>query len=931
MDHLYFVVHTHWDREWYQSFQQMRARLVTMVDRLIENLEHGNIPCFHFDGQTIVLDDYLEVRPENARRLGKLVKGGKLQIGPWYLLADSFLPSGEALIRNLEIGAQLAHRFGKPERIGYLPDQFGHCAQMPQILAGFGLDATVVFRGVGREVAKNRFVWEALDGSHVLAIFLPFGYANGAGFPTQSAEAVTAHAREIAERERGFAAGAPILVMNGNDHAGPDPRLFHWLNEAAVRAQVSAESGTLENYVQKIQALNDADLPLVRGELRSPARSNLTPGVTSTRASLKQRDFENAYVLERLADPLTAMAGLEGRGADLHAYLELAWRTAIQNHAHDSICGCSIDEVHQDMGYRFAQARQLADIVVRKAAGTLIKRPHSAEPAIAVFNPTFTRRALVSADIEIEAPGASYAVIDTEGNRIAATLEGGSSPRTFDFALSVADFRAIIEGADGAEMDGRHVTQFDLRALDANEFALDISLSGGASADIDSREFIGRIAALPEDARLRVHATAPARARVSFIAQNLAQAAFSLYRLTRDGDASADEAAAGPKAGDDAIANEYFRLSPSPRGLAIEDLMSGKRLELYFEDDGDRGDEYNFDPVEGAPPVAAPLKIVARVLERGAARSRLGLSIVLPVPGALSRDRKSRADAKVEISIDFVATLYAGLDRIDLTAAADNRACDHRLRAALSTPIVANESVSDTNFGVVRRPLDSAEPPGRSEQIYPTAPHRTFTAVESPSLSVALLSRGIYETEVRRDPDGATILLTLLRCVGWLSREDLRMRPGDAGPEIETPDAQEQGRHRFEFAISTWRGGYAQSGLIPLSQAYAYPPRAFAADAGSGVPAIHLCECDNPRIVFSTARALPRARACTVRVFSASPEPETARFGFGPDRSARIVDLAGRPDRSTRARRKRDGSLEVTLRPFQIVTFIVRASGAGAT
>ncbi|MGA3230274.1 MAG: hypothetical protein ABSD51_10030, partial [Candidatus Binatus sp.] len=106
MEHLYFVVHTHWDREWYQPFQRMRARLLTMTDKMLALLESGALPCFHFDGQTIVLEDYLEVRPESARRIAKLVKAGKLQIGPWYLLADSFLASGEALIRNLEIGSR---------------------------------------------------------------------------------------------------------------------------------------------------------------------------------------------------------------------------------------------------------------------------------------------------------------------------------------------------------------------------------------------------------------------------------------------------------------------------------------------------------------------------------------------------------------------------------------------------------------------------------------------------------------------------------------------------------------------------------------------------------------------------------------------------------------------------------------------------------
>src|ERR1039458_6205170 len=229
-----------------------------------------------------------------ARRIAKLVKAGKLQIGPWYLLADSFLASGEALIRNLEIGSRIARRFGKSAQTGYLPDQFRHAAQLPQILSGFGLKAAVVFRGVGREVNRNRFIWEALDGSSLFTIFLPFGYSNGANLPTDSADAMIARADRKSTRERKFSADAPILVMNGNDHAEPDPIVFERLKEAAGRAPFNSEVGTLDDYAKRLSELPRDGTPRVRGELRSPARSNITPGVSSTRAWIKQRDFQRS-------------------------------------------------------------------------------------------------------------------------------------------------------------------------------------------------------------------------------------------------------------------------------------------------------------------------------------------------------------------------------------------------------------------------------------------------------------------------------------------------------------------------------------------------------------------------------------------------------------------------------------------------------------
>ena len=423
MDHLYFVVHTHWDREWYQPFQQMRARLVTMADRMIPLVERGTIPSFHFDGQTIVLDDYLEMRPRAEPRLRNLIRAGKIQVGPWYVLADSFLVSGESLIRNLEIGMAIARRFGRPLDVGYLPDQFGHIAQMPQILAGFGFTTAVLWRGVGADVNRNRFVWEALDGSSVLTVYLPNGYSNGANLPLESVDSFVARAEQIARRERDFAAGTPILVMNGTDHAPPDARLSARINEAREISAMTFETGSLENYVRRLADLPLDGTPRHRGELRSPLRSHLLPGVTSARTWIKQRDFENCRALERYADPLAALANALGRGAGLDAFLEMAWRTEIQNHPHDSICGCSVDQVHVDMRYRFDQAAMLAETAVRRAAAACLNARNVDASEIAVFNPSLARGALVSGEAEVADPDARYAVETADGRRIPVAID----------------------------------------------------------------------------------------------------------------------------------------------------------------------------------------------------------------------------------------------------------------------------------------------------------------------------------------------------------------------------------------------------------------------------------------------------------------------------------------------------------------------------
>jgi len=920
MDSLYFVVHTHWDREWYQPFQQMRARLVAMADRMIPLVECGTIPFFHFDGQTIVLEDYLEVRPGAERRLRALIRAGKIQIGPWYVLADSFLVSGESLVRNLEIGMAIARRFGRYLEVGYLPDQFGHIAQMPQILAGFGFTTAVLWRGVGADVDRNRFTWEGLDGSSVLTIYMPNGYSNGANLPLESVESFVARAEQIAGREREFADGAPVLVMNGTDHADPDPRLMTRINEAREISALTFEVGPLETYVRRIAELPLNGTPAHRGELRSPLRAHLLSGVTSARTWIKQRDFENCRALERYADPLAAFANALGRGGGLDAYNEMAWRITIQNHPHDSICGCSVDQVHRDMRYRFDQAAMLAETVTRRASRACLNAAADASE-FAVFNPSFSTRALVSGEVEVAEPDRCYAVETLDGRHLPVTIDVAHAERTVDSEMPCAEFKSIVGGLSQPAIFGRTVNGYEIvNSPDAGP-QVNLFMSRAAFSDLDLEGFRQDIRAkIPESGSVRIHAISAPRCFVNFIADNLAQAGFSSYRLVRT---DSRETSSG-QSSSTSIENEFFRLAATDRGLEIGDLKHGAQMELYFEDDGDRGDEYNFDPVAETAAIAHPASISARVLDDGSARRRISLTLVFDIPSSLTADRRSRSLESEKLTIELCATLYSGLDRIDFTAALTNPSRDHRLRAAFRTPVVASDAVHDTSFGVVRRPLAPSEPRG-TEIVYPTVPHRTFTAIEGADFSAAMMSRGILEVEVRPEPASSTILLTLLRCVGWLSRSDLATRRGGAGPELETPDAQELGAHRFEFAIATFLGSYLDADLLHRVEAYTSPPRLFQ---GCNIGALgeprSLVQCDNPRIIFSTARPESHAGAYKVRVYSASPNCERAKFTFGSRSHARLVDLAGRATKHTGVKRTRDGSLTLELRPFEILTFEVR-------
>ena len=395
------------------------------MDSLLEALEaRPEFSSFMLDGQNIVLEDYLEVRPAQRERLVSLIRAGRIQVGPWYVLADEFLTSGEAAVRNLWLGERVARRLGvQNARVGYLPDQFGHAGQIPQILSGFGIDSAVVWRGFGGRPPEMRseFWWQAPDGSRVLGVYLAQEYTRRHYRPEDTAERLS----EFVEAMRPYATTAVILEPYGGDHLPVDAELADHVGRvsaALAEAGVDYRIGSLTEYVDLARAGAPALEVTWPGEARAFGRgANVLPGVLSTRLYLKQANRDAQSQLERYAEPLQALAWMLG-GAYEQEYLWTAWRLLLQNHAHDSICGCSIDQVHREMLPRFAQAQQIGELLAETALEDLAARIELApgEPVL-VFNPLNWARTeaacvLMNPDLGIE-PG-SWVLRGPDGTEV---------------------------------------------------------------------------------------------------------------------------------------------------------------------------------------------------------------------------------------------------------------------------------------------------------------------------------------------------------------------------------------------------------------------------------------------------------------------------------------------------------------------------------
>jgi hypothetical protein len=403
------VSHTHWDREWYQPFEVFRLRLCDMVERLLDILDADpQFRHFMLDGQTVCLDDVLELRPDLEPRLRAHIAAGRIGIGPWYVLQDELLVGAESIVRNLAVGLASARRFGEPMRIGYLPDAFGHIAQMPRILRGFGIETAVVWRGVGDASPGSEWRWRAPGGAEVLCLFLLGGYGNAHRLAHKSLAADLAEVMPLSRV-------SVLLWMNGNDHQPAEPEVPALLAGLA-RPDVDLEHASLERAAELVrERIDPAALPAVDGELRRATPSvPVLSGTWSSRSWQKREHDRAESLLVRLCEPFLALAGLERREA-----LDHAWRLLLKCQPHDSICGCSVDAVHRDIAGRLHRVVELAHTLLDEAIQTLAgaRTPDFAlHGAIAIANPhPFATTAMVDVEVQRRPGHTPFKLIGPDG------------------------------------------------------------------------------------------------------------------------------------------------------------------------------------------------------------------------------------------------------------------------------------------------------------------------------------------------------------------------------------------------------------------------------------------------------------------------------------------------------------------------------------
>ena len=865
---LHYVTSSHWDREWYWHFQEYRHRLIALLDLVLDALEDGRLPGpFTCDGQAIILEDYLEIRPQARERVQRHLRAGNLVAGPWYVLPDEFLVSGESLVRNIRRGRDVVRALGgEPSAAGFACDLFGHVSQLPQILAGFGVEGALVWRGINHPGAF--LVWEGADGTEL------FSYRFGrVGYCTFTDEARTARRplldfdpetfqkglRAHVDSESARTPGSHVLLFDGGDHIVPSPEVYAGLQEfAAADPSVELRFSSLDVFLREAAAQGLPNLPRWRGEMREPgkhpAEENegwLIPGVLSSRPWIKQRNAACETLLGAWAEPFNAFARAALGTRDDAPFLVHAWDRLLQNHPHDSICGCSIDAVHEDMKYRFAQAERIGERVAAEALAALAVaaagEPVDGEAPVVLFNASQEEfRGVAELDVVLPPDWPHF-------NEFFG-FEPKPSFRLFD--------------AHGDEVEYQRVAQRmgELRQLPADDRFTDC-------------DRVNRV-------RVAARVCVP----------GLGMAVLRARRQPWHGAAKFTRAPLAPTIarGGPCLDNDILRLEALPGGpLRLTDKRNGAQYALpILQDHADIGDgwyhgqavaEEFHDSRSSAAHVSVPAD--------GPLLARLRLRLEMSLPAEFDFQAMRRSPACVLVPVEAVFTLREGAEFLDVEVVVDNRAKDHRLRLLLPTGARdATAFIADSAFDVVERPI-ALPADGHTYKELPveTQPMESWAACFDGHRGLAVIAPGQKEVAVLDDEE-RTLALTLLRA----TRRTV-MTEGE-------PEGQVQGENRFRLRLVPLAGApdvhdlylHAQQVAAGLRCVTPSPAehRRHRPHAGREIPSA-LLQVDGPVVLTACHQ---EGDGLLVRLFNPTGEPVEAELRAAFGSALQPTNLEGAPN-----------------------------------
>lgn len=765
----HIISHTHWDREWYLPYETHHMMLIETMDTLLETFEKDkNFKYYHLDGQTVLLEDYLEVRPDRKNLLEKVIKEGRLKIGPWYVLQDEFLTSSEANIRNLQYGHKDAKKYNvEVAKVGYFPDSFGNMGQAPQILNQAGINTAAFGRGVkptgfNNEVNSDdkfespysEMYWESPDGSKVLGILFANWYCNGMEIPKDLEESKVYWKKRLNDAEK-FASSNELLFMNGCDHQPIQTDLSKAIEVAnSLYEDIEFVHSNFDDYIKVLKESMKNDLQVIKGELRSQQTDGwyTLVNTASSRVYLKQLNQICQTLFEKVAEPIATMANNFGFDYPHHLF-EYGWKSLMKNHPHDSICGCSVDEVHREMEARFDKAKDIAKYIINESLTYIINRIDTISfqkfgeniyPFTVVNTSGYDRSGIVSVDMYLN----KKYFREGHPNEIAKEIRKVKLPK----------FKVIDKYGN---------------KIDSNIIDLGIKFDYDLPKDKFRQPFYAR------------------HLKVELEVNDLKSFGWSTYALIEDKDEEIDK---NSLINENILENKNLKVEINEDGsINLTDKNTNKEFKnlCIYENSGDIGNEYIYmKPTLETPLTTKNLKAKIEVKEDLPYKAVIEITHNFNIPKSANdlldeeieevlefKYRKSqRSKETVELVIKTILTLEKNSKGLKVKSKFNNIAKDHRMRMLFETNIKMDTHYAESIFEVAKRdniPYETWENPSNCQH------QQSFVNIHDEKHGLTIANKGLNEYEILNDNKN-TIAITLLRSVREL---------GDWGV-FKTPDAQ---------------------------------------------------------------------------------------------------------------------------------------------
>ncbi|MGL5378440.1 glycoside hydrolase family 38 C-terminal domain-containing protein [Clostridium sp.] len=806
--------HTHWDREWYETFEEFRLKLRDGLRYVNKLIDEEKIDKFFLDGQTVALDDYKEVvSSEEYEKIAKLIKNGKIEIGPWYVLADEFLISGESIIKNLELGIDISKELGSKYDIGYLPDTFGHISQMPQILKSFDINNAIVWRGAISDSFENN--WISPDGSKVLTFVLPLF---GGYYQTYlKADDYVEKFEEYMEDNRPYLKNENLLVMNGADHTYTSDNLKVRLNDIGKKHdKLNIVQSVMSDYVKEFKGYEPENN--LYGEQRDPRKIFVLPGVYSTRMYLKEG---NQRCEDEAVNVMETVNVWSNNKTDSKEFMKYIWKTIVKNHAHDSICGCSIDEVHDEMETRYKKVLQAIN---QFAKLTLDKE----------YNFEFINQNVLNDKLYI--------------------VNNNPFKDSYKVKTSILINKDMDKGSikllNGEEEVNIDIINKELREELLREITKEPFYAEYYIYDIEfMMEFDGF-----ETKKLDI---VLAKESVDILQNNE----------------------------ENYIENEYYKVSVNDNSLTILDKTSGEEYDNMHKivSTLDAGDTYNYSPPVNDCLSKATIKSINKT-KKGNSFESITINYEIETPKELNKQRTGPSEELVKSYIEATITLRNNSKLIEFDSEINNNAKDQKLKVAFNVD-KCDKTYGDTAFDIIERKT-------LRDRIFDVDKNKELESNEYPTLSTViandlqLVHRGMQEYQVEKIEDKDYVMLTALRCVGDLSRRDLRTRGAGAGPGYKTPGAQCIGTYKFSYGLVIGEENFNMNHSKHIRN------RVLVAQSYINKDNKKLFSINNKDIAFSSVTQ-NQDDSFEIRVFNYKEESQNMAIALGIDaKSAQLINLS---------------------------------------